>query len=213
MGCDSARQLGVILGTRRTSSEGKRLGVLLGHAGLCKGGSQCEAWQRHSSPARRSTPMPVTRTTSRMIGAAMLAVPLALAVAPTATASAPARIPFTIDIAPSAVNDICSFPVTVSAHIDGVETDFNLHAVFHQTEQDVFSANGHTLTGLPYTYDQYFSATRSQTTGVVEKIPLDNGHLFLAAGRTDLNLPHGDWILVATFGSSPDIGEFCAELS
>lgn len=162
--------------------------------------------------------MTVTRSASRMIGAAMLAVPLALAVAPTATASPPVRTSFTIDIAPTAVNDICSFPVTVSAHIDGVETDFILnavlqHAVFHQTEQDVFSANGHTLTSLPYTYDQYFSATRSQTSGVVEKIPLDDGRLFLAAGRTDLNLPHGDWILLATFGSSPDIAEFCAELS
>jgi hypothetical protein len=157
--------------------------------------------------------MTITRRAARMVGAAMLAVPLAFAFAPTATASGQERIPFSEDLAPEVVNDICSFPVTVSGHIDAVANVLNQHNVVHFTEQDVFSANGHTLTGLPYTYNAWSSTTRFSSSGVVERIRLENGHLFLAAGRIDLTLPHGDWILVADFGSSPDIGEFCAELS
>jgi hypothetical protein len=160
--------------------------------------------------------MTVARGVARTVGAAMLAVPLALAFAPTATASAstPQRIVFSEDFPPTPVNDICSFPVTVSGHRDAVANVLDSHNVIHYTEQDVLSANGHTLTSLPFTYNTYASTTRLVSSGVVAKIPLENGHLFLAAGRVDFSLPHGDFILTADFGNqTPDIGELCAELS
>jgi hypothetical protein len=158
--------------------------------------------------------MTVTRRALRIIGAAMLAVPLVMAFAPTATASASHRIAFSEDFPPTVVNDICAFPVTVSGHRDAVANVLDSHNVIHYTEQDMLSANGHTLTSLPLRYNTYASTTRLVSSGVVAKIPLENGHLFLAAGRVDFSLPHGDFILTADFGNqTPDIGELCAELA
>ncbi|MDQ3859599.1 MAG: hypothetical protein M3327_14345 [Actinomycetota bacterium] len=75
------------------------------------------------------------------------------------------------------------------------------------TEQDTFSANGKSLTGTPYRYtlpalfDTSGNATHIYSSGLVSKVVLPDGTLFVAAGRLDFTL-HPD----VTFLISPDVG-------
>jgi hypothetical protein len=91
-----------------------------------------------------------------IVAAAMLG---AAAFAQSAAAVAPIREDFTFTDATAVLTDVCSFPVTVVFSGSGTETDFfdengNLTRVLiHQIEQDVFTANGETLVGLPYTFN------------------------------------------------------------
>jgi hypothetical protein len=126
----------------------------------------------------------------------------------------------------SILADVCSFPVVVDSVMDVTETVFTdasgamTKIQRHIVEQDTFTANGKTLVGLPFTFnmqvlfDSSGNWTHAYSAGVVEKVPLPDGNLFVSAGRLD-------WAdhLDATFVLSPDKGNpgnlaaFCAALS
>jgi hypothetical protein len=121
---------------------------------------------------------------------------------------------------------VCSFPVDVTSSVKFTEIDFfdangNLTQVFvHLIEQDVFSANGKTLTGEPFTFNLEFlfdaegNVTHVYASGVVERIILPGGDLFLSAGRADFAAHPGESFLISPdVGAKGNIAGFCAALS
>ena len=76
-----------------------------------------------------------------------------------AAATEPTSEPFGPDTTTIVVEDLCSFPVTITAVSSGTQTTFldqngaltRIH--FHAVEQDTFTANGTSLSGLPYTFN------------------------------------------------------------
>jgi hypothetical protein len=157
-----------------------------------------------------------------------LVVALAAAVtAATAAASPPERVSGTLDLSLS-LGRYCSFPIAIDAHVDYVTTNFfdsthvRVRTQAHIHEQDVFSANGISLTGLPFSFtlDFYYAPdgteTKAKSVGVVEKIPLPSGKLYILAGYVDLfDLPpgQGDFILTVTHGNPGDADALCAALT
>ena len=128
-----------------------------------------------------------------------------------AAAIEPTRVPID-DTVISEVTDICSFPVTITATIVGTETTFYdqngevTRQQIHVVEQDVFTANGETLTGLPYTFNLQIlfedgEVTHIYASGVVARVPLPDGTVFLSAGRLDF-VAHPE----AEFRIVPDVG-------
>jgi hypothetical protein len=123
--------------------------------------------------------------------------------------------------------DVCSFPVNVEFTVTGTQTTFfdengNITRIkLHNVEQDVFSANGKTLVGLPYTFNVQVlfdpdsgEVTHVFASGLVSRVPLPGGDFFLTAGRIDFAAHPG-----ASFLIQPDVGVqgnlegFCAALS
>jgi hypothetical protein len=110
------------------------------------------------------------------------------------------------------IEDICSFPVTITATLVGTETTFydQSGAVTrikdHVVEQDVFSANDETLTGLPFTFNiqvlfEDGEVTHVYASGLVERVPLPDGTVFSRPavwtsphirGRTSASSPMSD---------------------
>jgi hypothetical protein len=58
------------------------------------------------------------------------------------------------------VTDVCAFPINVDGTISGTETDYvdesgALTRIFvHEVEQDTYTANGRTLVGTPFTFNE-----------------------------------------------------------
>jgi hypothetical protein len=119
----------------------------------------------------------------------------------------------------------CSFPVDVLVEASGTRTDFVdengvvTRSIVHQYEQDTFSANGKTLISIPswmtvqVTYDSNGNL-QFLGTGIIEKIVLPDGSLFVSAGLADFfahtELGHQ---LSPDYGSPGDVAAFCAALS
>ena len=124
----------------------------------------------------------------------------------------------------SVINN-CEFPVNVSSTMTATETYFfdqngiltkiNAHVV----GQETFSANQNTLVGIPYTFhaEMFFDSsgnpTHFFTAGVVEKIWLPDGHLFISAGQLDFTDEGISFILTPDKGHSGNVEEFCAALA
>ena len=122
--------------------------------------------------------------------------------------------------------DVCSFPITVDFSSVGTETDFVdssgaiTMAFLHFVEQDTFSANGKTLTGEPYTANVHFlldssgNITHIFGQGIVEKVVLPDGGLFITAGRVDF-VAHGSppFLITPDVGAAVNLAGFCAALS
>lgn len=143
----------------------------------------------------------------------------------TASANRPTTTP--ISGTPSTVaTTLCPFPVTVDSTLDGIERVFtdrsgNVVRIQDQfTEQDTFSANGNVLVGLPFhnrltvLFDAAGNVTHVYEVGVIERVPLPGGQVFLSAGRVDFSA-HGDaaFLLTPDKGRSGDLGAFCAALA
>ena len=123
------------------------------------------------------------------------------------------------------VEDICDFPVTITATLVGTETTFYdqsgevTRIQIHVVEQDVFTANGETLSGLPYTFNlqvlfQDGEVTHVYASGVVARVPLPDGTVFLSAGRLDFAAhPGAEFRIVPDVGRSGDVAAFCAALA
>jgi hypothetical protein len=167
------------------------------------------------------------RRRARTFGFVVFALLLGMAVfATTAAADQPARSQETLS-GTITLTKPCAFPVTVDFTADATETEFvdtsgNLTRVdLHLVEQDTFSANGKTLVGLPYTvneevlFDSSGNVTHVYAEGVVERVLLPNGSLFLTAGRTDfINHPGEGFVVVPDVGTpGGDVAGFCAALS
>lgn len=144
--------------------------------------------------------------------------------------AAAAAKPTTIDLPPatftSTLTGVCTFPVSVSFTQSGQETDFvdgsGALTMIHQhlVEQDVFSANNKTLTGLPYTFgvdvlfDSSGNVTHIYASGEVSRVLLPGGTVFHTAGRIDFVLHPGVAFLIQPdSGAQGDIAGFCAALS
>ena len=91
----------------------------------------------------------------------------------------------------------------------------------HITEQDTFSANGVTLVGEPYRYLARILFSDGElveliSSGILEKVRLPDGSLFMAAGRVDVlaAIEAGvEFIVVPDSGVSKNLDAFCAALS
>ena len=93
-------------------------------------------------------------------------------------------------------------------------------AQIHQVEQDTFTANGKTLTGIPFTFNLTFrvdsngDVTSAVATGLVEKIVLPDGSLFVSAGWVDFeDHPGVGFLLSPDRGNPGNVAGFCAALS
>ena len=87
-------------------------------------------------------------------------------------------------------------------------------------EQDTFSANGKSLTGVLFTFNLDFiidsdgNATHAYATGVAERVQLPDGSWFVSAGRLDF-AAHGfpDFIITPDHGGAVNLAGFCAALA
>jgi hypothetical protein len=161
----------------------------------------------------------------RLIGglAAML---VAAVFVSTAAARPPERSEFSDVAFSSVLTGVCPFDVNVDSVVSGFEIDYFdaagniVRAHIHQVEQDTFTANGKTLTGLPFTFNLDFridsegNATSIVATGLVEKIPLPDGSLFVSAGWLDFaDHPGVTFLLSPDKGNPGNVAGFCAALS
>jgi hypothetical protein len=149
----------------------------------------------------------------------------ALAIAPAAAVSQPTTS-YPVHHVSAVLTDVCAFPVTVEGDSPGTERDFFdengslIRIEVHATEQDTFSANGKSLTGEPYTFnirillDSTGAIAHAFFDGVVEKVVLPDGSLFLAAGLVDF-AAHGfpEALIAPDKGTSGKVEGFCAALA
>jgi hypothetical protein len=157
---------------------------------------------------------------------AVLVVALAAAVfTPVATAAQPDRFEDTISFT-AVLTDVCPFDVTIDANITFTEIDFfdqsgtltRVH--IHNVEQDTFSANGRSLTGVPFAFnvdilfDSSGDVTHVFASGLVEKVPLPDGSLFISSGRLDF-AAHGfpEFLITPDAGATVNLAGFFAALS
>jgi hypothetical protein len=154
-----------------------------------------------------------------------MAVVAAAVFTPTATAVEPVKFQDTFSFT-TVLTDVCAFDVTVDASVTFTEIDFfdesgaltRIH--LHIVEQDTFSANGKSLTGVPFTFnidilfDSSGNVTHVFASGLVEKVPLPDGRLFISAGRLDF-AAHGfpEFLITPDVGATVNLAGFCAALS
>lgn len=166
------------------------------------------------------------RTSLRIIATVYLTAALTASGTLAAAGADPVtRTPYGPVTTSTVVTDLCSFPVTVIGTLDGYLTDHILSSggerlMFHGTETDVFTANGKTLTGLPYTFniqivtDAEGNVIRDASEGLVEHVPLPGGGEFFAAGRTDWMLhPDAFTLINPDRGRLGNVAELCAALA
>lgn len=160
----------------------------------------------------------------RLIMAVVAAALMAVTMAPAATAAPPEH--FSYDFGDTySVSSLCTFDVTFSyqQHWDGInryDADANpLGAEATAKGQDTFTANGKTLVSEPYTFHVAVMSdengfTKYTTAGVIEKIRLPDGSLFLGAGWfTWLDKPDDFFGLNPDRGRSGDVEALCAALA
>jgi hypothetical protein len=157
--------------------------------------------------------------------AVLAAMGMAAVVAPSASADPPVKSEFTASLT-SVLTGACPFDITVDASATITEIVFfdrngDLTRVYdHIVEQDTFSANGKSLTGIPFVFnidvlfDSDGNVTHVFANGLVEKVPLPDGSLFISSGRLDY-AAHGfpDFILTPDVGATVNLEGFCAALS
>ncbi len=139
-------------------------------------------------------------------------------------ANAPIRTHFP-SIFSLTLSDMCAFPVDFAVTQTVTQTDFFdknemlKKQLQHIEEQDILSASGKTLTGLPFTYNVEILFSGSEVTnvfvsGVYEKIPLPDGSLFVSAGRTDFVTHPGVFFIISPDKGNPgNVTKLCAALA
>jgi hypothetical protein len=144
----------------------------------------------------------------------------ALFAAQTARASGPTVSGGSFDVA-STVTTICPFPVAQAGHITYTERDYAdsagrlSRAILNVAEQDTFSANGVSVTTdlYHYTLFQSFDAQGNFTdfhgSGVIARIDLPGGGLFLSAGKLSLLPDPNKFFFTPDVGRSGDVTAFC----
>jgi hypothetical protein len=157
--------------------------------------------------------------TTVLVAAAGLAV-----FAPVAAADQPVFVQKTSS-ATALLTNACSFPITVDSTM--TESDrffFDQSGVLTKasatsTEQDSFSANGKSLTGVPYTYTihAYFDSSGNISAiyadGVVERVPLPDGSVFQSAGQVNFLAQDSSFSVTPDAGGARNLAGFCAALS
>lgn len=156
--------------------------------------------------------------------ASVLALGLSTAIfASPAAADGPTKTPLAFPFTDT-INNVCQFPFDVNGTVSGTQTDFFdksgvlTKRTWHLVEQDVFTANGKTLEGMPFTFNDVFlydsqgNQTSLTATGIVEKVRLLDGSLFISAGWVDFN-NHLGYVLSADKGNPGNVAAFCAALA
>jgi hypothetical protein len=169
------------------------------------------------------------RGMSRLAASRLVAVVSAAVAATVIPASAWAGQPITsypTHHVSAVLTDVCPFPVSVEGDSPGTVRDYFdesgalTRIEVHATEQDTFTANGKSLTGEPYTFnirilfDSSGAIAQFVFAGVVERVVLPDGSLFLAAGLVDF-AAHGfpEALIAPDKGTSGNVEGFCAALS
>ena len=125
------------------------------------------------------------------------------------------------------VTGICDFDFDIYSALSTHETDFFdkdgvLTRIFiHVEEQDTFTGpNGVPLQGLKFNFniEGYVDAEGNTehwyADGLVEKVRLPDGTLFISAGRLDFVLHPGvEWVLSPDSGNPGNIDAFCKAMS
>jgi len=124
------------------------------------------------------------------------------------------------------LTNVCPFAVHVSFTQSGTDTlffdqDNNLTRVHgHVVEQDVFSANGNVLVGLPYTFNvrvlfdpESGNVTNVYGSGVMSRVPLPGSGIFLTAGRWDFLAAGTSFLVQPDVGAQGNIAGFCEALT
>src|SRR5262245_54544587 len=152
------------------------------------------------------------------------ALTLALLVfAASATAAAPTITQSSATIPVHPLTGVCPFELMSGATLNYTERDYVDNAgnptaiAFHIQEQDTFEANGVTLVGdwMDFNFQIGFDAEGNPTTtflnGIVERVHLPDGGLFISAGRVDL-VAQGfpDFVLTPSYGGIHNLDGFCA---
>jgi len=120
------------------------------------------------------------------------------------------------------VHDLCAFPVTIDAHVVGAQTVVQTGRGgsiirVHLDETDVYSANGHSVTGS-YTFEIQSTTDASDNlvsgfqTGVIVRVPLPDGTIFQVSGRADALNAQTDYISAPTHGVTRNLDALCAYL-
>jgi len=140
-----------------------------------------------------------------------------------ASASPPEKTHITYGGVTFAADGVCPFTLTImiligeidqTTHFDDAGRITTIHQHFQQ--QDAFSANGHTLVGEPYAgnadiyYDNNGNVTNIVAQGVLEKVTLPDGRLFIGAGRVN---PFTGFALSPDHGAFKNLDAFCAALA
>jgi hypothetical protein len=155
----------------------------------------------------------------------ILTLSASLFFASTARAEQPVKSDFETNLYDT-IMGLCEFPVSIHATARGTEIDFFdsngilVKIKYHFNEQDTFSANGKTLVGIPFSFNVeiIFGSDgipiHLYSDGVVEKIWLPDGSLFISAGRVDF-AAHGfpNFIFSPDKGRSGNFEKFCAALA
>ena len=142
-----------------------------------------------------------------------------------AAAAAPEKTEFSNIAFSSVMTGVCPFDVDVDSVVSGFEIDYFdqagniVKAQIHQVEQDTFSANGKTLTGIPFTFNLTINIasngdpTAIVATGVTEKVPLPDGSFFVSAGWGNfVDHPGEKFLLSPDRGAQGNVAGFCAAL-
>lgn len=123
------------------------------------------------------------------------------------------------------INDVCSFKVDVVSTITAREKLFFDHdgvltrISYHYNYQDQFSANGKSIQGIPYNanmeiiFDESGEITHVYANGVIAKMRLPDGSLFISAGRLDFIKYGYSYVLSPDKGNPGNIDGFCEALA
>lgn len=119
------------------------------------------------------------------------------------------------------VHDLCSFAVSVSAHVVGSQTAVNTGkgsiVRIHLNETDTYSAHGNSIDGsytfqIQLTLDKAGRVIKGFQTGVIVRVPLPNGENFQVSGRADTLNAQTDYISAPTHGVTRNLDALCAYL-
>ena len=143
-----------------------------------------------------------------------------------AVSAPPEKIEFSNVAFSNVLSDVCAFDVNIDQVASGFQINYfdedgNIVRIeIHQVEQDTFTANGKTLTGLPYAFsfsllfDSDGNVTNAIARGITEKILLPDGSLFVGAGWVDFIDHPGVFALVSPDRGNPgNVAGFCAALA
>jgi len=162
----------------------------------------------------------------RLFIVGLTAVLGAVVFASTAAAAKPEKTEFSNVAFSSVLTGACAFDVNVDSVVTGFEIDYFdkdgniVKAEIHQVEQDTFTANGKTLTGIPFTFnlavllDSNGDVTDAIARGVAEKVVLPDGSLFVSAGQVNFaDHPGAEFLLSPDRGNPGNVAGFCAALA
>ena len=142
-----------------------------------------------------------------------------------AAADPPLQYQFTFT-ASGDVDDLCPFPIHVDGVADITGTDFYdnsgmvVRSNWHVVEQDIFTANGTTLVGLPYVFNGHWyfdnsgAWTHIYSSGIMTRVPLPDGGMFFGAGHFDWDDHRGaSFVFIPDHGHVRNLDAFCAALA